>query len=237
MIETVLEPQVASFAPGGSIADLQRFVFVVYSLPDDRLYSISDLLANQERFTMRALKGIRKGDAVKLASNLLIALSWSLAVANRLHVDLESVVWKRFPYRCSYCGTTPCTCKATKPTVRANLSRPSASRPGSLAGFQQMFAEIYPPVTRTLPEAGVHLAEEMGEASEAVHNFIGTHGGRQFVAVQVELADYISCVIGVANSASIPLAERFATMYARNCHVCHQLPCRCSYDEVASFTS
>lgn len=57
MIETVIEPRVASFAPDGPISDLQRFVHQVYSLPDDRLFSISDLLANQQRFTMRALKG------------------------------------------------------------------------------------------------------------------------------------------------------------------------------------
>jgi len=237
MIETVLEPKVASFPPDGSIGDLQRFVYQVYSLPDDRLYSVSDLLANQQRFTMRALKGIRKGDAAKLERNLLIAFSWMLAVANRLHVDVESVVWKRFPMLCSYCGSKPCVCKSTKPTERARVVRRDSLKPESLAGFQQMFAEIYPPSGRTLADAGVHLAEEMGEVAEAIHGFAGTHRGKQFAEVELELADFVSCVMGVANSAGIPLAARFAEKYVRNCHVCHALPCSCSYDAVASFKS
>src|SRR3989344_9123097 len=93
-----------------SLSDLQQFVSSVYSLPDDRLYSIWDLLTQQQRFAMRALKGIRKQNMEKLKVNLLISLSWMIAIANRLHIDIEEEVWIRFPALCSYCGNVPCVC-------------------------------------------------------------------------------------------------------------------------------
>jgi len=96
-----------------------------------------------------------------------------------------------------------------------------------------MFNEIYPASSRTLAEAGVHLAEEMGEVSEAIHNYLGQHQQKQFNAVQLELADFISCVFGVANSAKIDIAAELQKMYKHNCHVCHQAPCVCKFGEVA----
>jgi len=76
---------------------LQKFNKEVYGLPDDRMYSIWDLLGQTQRFGMRALKGIRKEDTQKITHNLLISLSWVMAIANRLHIDVEEEVWKRFP--------------------------------------------------------------------------------------------------------------------------------------------
>ena len=100
-----------------------------------------------------------------------------------------------------------------------------------------MFKEIYPPKSRTLADAGVHLAEEMGEVAEAVHNYLGQHLNTQFQRVKEEMADFTSCIFGVANSAGIDMAEEFAKMYKNNCHVCHKLPCACTFSQVASFKS
>ena len=55
----------AQFKQHGTIAEFQEFIRAVYGLPDDRLYSIEDLLTHTERFAMRALKGIRKKDSEK----------------------------------------------------------------------------------------------------------------------------------------------------------------------------
>ncbi len=220
-----------------TLAKFQRAIKDIYGLPDDRLFSLSDLVSNQERFTMRALKGIRKGDEEKLELNLLIAFSWLMALANRLHIEVEDSVWRRFPRLCSYCGERPCACKKTKPASRIQIVRKPSERPKSLQEFQVMFAEIYPPASRTLPDVGVHLAEEMGELSEAVHYFQGEHKSKQFEALEDELADYVSCVFGVANSAKIPMAEKLAKMFANNCHVCHEAPCVCSFSSVAQFSS
>ena len=60
------------FKKTGTIRDLQKFISTVYALPDDRLYSIWDLLMQEQRIAMRALKGIRKGKIEKVQVNLLI---------------------------------------------------------------------------------------------------------------------------------------------------------------------
>jgi NTP pyrophosphatase (non-canonical NTP hydrolase) len=222
-----------SFSEAQTLGDFQEFVEHVYALPDDRLYSISDILAHEQRFAMRALKGIRKGDANKLKLNLLISLSWLMAIANRLHIDSENEVWKRFPRLCSYCGERPCACKTIKPTARLKVKIDNGLRPKSLAEMQVMFDEIYPTKSRMLADAGVHLAEEVGEVSEAVHNYLGQHKQKQFDDVKLEIADFISCVFGLANSAGMDIAEELGKMYSNNCHVCHEAPCVCNFSEVA----
>jgi len=223
----------ASFKQTGSIKAFQAFIATVYALPDDRLYSIWDLLSQEQRFSMRALKGIRKQDIRKVKPNLLIALSWLMAIANRLHIDAEDEVWSRFPMRCSYCGKLPCVCKAKKVLARTRFKRDDARRPRSLRAFQQMFNAIYPPEHRTLADAGVHLAEEVGEVAEAVHNFLGRHIESQFDDIKVEIADLMSCIFGVANSARIDVARELEKLFSRGCHVCHKAPCACNFSSVS----
>jgi len=221
-----------SFPADGAMADLQAFVAGVYAVPDDRIYSLWDLLVQEERFAMRALKGIRQGDMQKLNHNLLIALSWLMSIANRLHIDADEETWRRFPRSCSYCGKTPCACSAIKPTARLAITADDRLRPKTLAEMQTMFADIYPPGHRTLADAGVHLAEEIGEVSEAIHNYLGEHREQQFDEVKLEFADLVSCVFGVANSAHIDIAKELSAMYRKNCHVCHQAPCVCTFSDV-----
>ena len=220
------------FKKNGTIRNFQEFVSDVYALPDDRLYSIWDLLTQEQRFSMRALKGIRKDDNEKIRINLVISLSWLMAIANRLHIDIEDEVWYRFPQRCSYCGKLPCACKAIKSSTRARFRRNYTLRPHGLGAFQKMFGDIYPADSRTLADAGVHLAEEVGEVSEAIHNFLGQHLQIQFDEVKLEIADLVSCIFGVANSARIDLSKELTEMYADNCHVCHRSPCACGFSEV-----
>jgi NTP pyrophosphatase (non-canonical NTP hydrolase) len=227
----------ASFRKNGTLQDFQKFIFAVYALPDDRLYSIEDLLMQEQRFSMRALKGIRKGNHEKIRVNMLIAFSWLMAIANRLHIDIEEELWKRFPMRCSYCGKIPCACKAIKATSRARFKRNAALRPRSLSGFQEMFDAIYPAEQRTLNAAGVHLAEEVGEVSEAIHNFLGQHLENQFDEIKLEMADVVSCIFGVANSADIAVASELANMFKNNCHVCHKAPCTCKFAGVTKIAT
>jgi NTP pyrophosphatase (non-canonical NTP hydrolase) len=100
-----------------------------------------------------------------------------------------------------------------------------------------MFDQIYPSNSRTLAEAGVHLAEEMGELSEAIHIYLGEHHGPQFKDIEDEAADYLSCLFGVANSAKIDIALQLESFFYKNCHVCHNLPCSCNFSFVSRFRS
>ena len=225
------------FTKEQTLTDFQQFIKKVYGLTDDRIFSLWDLVSNLERFTMRALKGIRKEDHGKLQDNLLISISYFMTIANRLHIDMEDMVWKRFPALCSYCGEKPCQCKAIKPEQRKIVIGKEENRPITLKDFQTMFNDIYPAKNRTLPEAGVHLAEEVGELSEAIQTFLGEHKSEQFEEIAQEGADFLSCLFGVANSANIDMAEELAKIYHDNCHVCHQAPCTCNFSSIASFKS
>lgn len=227
----------ASFSPYQSLRQFQLTISDIYAVPDDRLFSLDDLLSHQARFTMRALKGIRKNNADKLTSNLLIAFSWSMAVANRVHINIEDVTWHRFPMLCSYCGQKPCICQKEKFKTRQKIIKKTTSRPNRLADFQSMFAGIYPSDQRTLADAGVHLAEEMGEVSEAFHIYLGEHKRKQFIEITNEMADWVSCMFGVANSADINVAKQLSTMFQDNCHICHKTPCSCSFSFVSEFRS
>ncbi|MFZ2522412.1 MAG: hypothetical protein WAX44_00545 [Minisyncoccia bacterium] len=226
-----------NFNKTGTISDFQGFISDVYSLPDDRLYSIWDLLVQQQRFTMRSIKGIRKGNIEKIKYNLLISLSWLMAISNRLHINIEDEVWKRFPMLCSYCGKKPCVCKTVKATKRVRVKVDNTLRPHSMSAFQKMFNEIYPSSGRTLPDAGVHLAEEMGEVSEAIHNYLGQHLQKQFDEVKLEMSDFVSCIFGVANSAKIDIAKELSITFENNCHVCHKAPCVCGFSTVIQIKS
>lgn len=216
---------------------LQATTKAIYGLANDRYYDTWELFSNQERFMMRALKGIRKGDPDKLATNLTITFSWFSSLMNRFHIDLDDAVWWRFPGVCSYCGKAPCACRAIKPTSRAVIEPDDSLRPETLADYQRMFADIYPPRSRTLEHAGIHLAEEQGEVSEAIQQYLGSHNKKYFGFLIDESADYVSCVIGVANSAGIELQPAIEEFYRGGCHACHHTPCTCSFLKVSEFKS
>ncbi|OGY21297.1 MAG: hypothetical protein A2126_02450 [Candidatus Woykebacteria bacterium GWB1_45_5] len=223
--------------PSASLNEAQEAIQKIYGLPDDRLYSVWDLLSNQQRFAMRALKGIRQGDKRKVKLNLIISFCWILAIMNRLHINLEESVWQRFPYRCSYCGKCPCACKKNKVRKRIKFLPDGSKKPTSLTGLQNMFREIYPSSQRSLEHAGIHLAEELGELSESIHMFFGEHKESYFQKITVEATDFFSCIVGIANSANFDIAKELAHLFRNNCHVCHKAPCVCDFSLVAKFKS
>jgi NTP pyrophosphatase (non-canonical NTP hydrolase) len=225
------------FPVNETVSYYQALIKDIYEVPCDRNFSVPDLISQIHRFTMRALKGIRKDDRHKLVRNLFISLCWAMILANRFRIDVEEVMWQRFPMLCSYCGTRPCSCKRIKPKKRKKIFKNRALKPKRVADFQAMFEQIYPAGSRTLQHAGVHLGEEMGEVAEAVHNFLGEHRKGQLVLIEEEVADYLSCVFSVANSANINVAQGIHEMFEKNCFVCHQLPCSCSFSTFSRFKS
>jgi NTP pyrophosphatase (non-canonical NTP hydrolase) len=226
-----------SVSPGITIKGFQEFVNKVYGLPNNRHYTMWDMFTHIQRFTMRGLKGIRKGDSKKTKTNLLIAFSWFMSLLNRLHLDIEEEVWKRFPYLCSYCGTCPCSCKEQRVEKRRKVPVNNSKRPATLKDFQEMFEKVYPSTKRTLEHAGVHLAEELGELSEAMLAYKGGHKDPDFENIMLEAADFFSCIVGVFNSLRIDIARELSTTFNNNCHVCHKAPCECSFKSVMGFKS
>jgi NTP pyrophosphatase (non-canonical NTP hydrolase) len=226
-----------SLKPETSISEYQDFVRKVYGKPNDLHYDLHDMLNNVHRFAMRGLKGIRKSDKEKTRINIIISMSWFMSTLNRLHINLEDAVWRRFPFLCSYCASCPCSCKEIKTDERKNVPVDDSKKPASLEGFQRMFEEIYPPESRTLDYAGVHLAEEIGEFSEALLAYRGEHKSEYLENIYLEAADAFSCFVGVFNSLKLNLAQELSGMFAENCHQCKKAPCECTFSSVMSYKS
>ncbi|HYF29164.1 MAG TPA: hypothetical protein VEA36_02245 [Candidatus Paceibacterota bacterium] len=227
----------AALTPYPSLTDYQRFADAVYGLNNRRHFTADEMLTNILRFTMRGLKGIRKGDPEKVRMNMTIAISWTMSLLTQLGVDLERHVWERFPYRCSYCGQCPCACKAKKVQRRVKVVVDPRRRPRTIRDLQVMFNEIYPASSRTLEHAGIHLAEEIGEFSEAVMTYRGNHKDAEFDKVILEAADLYSCFMGVFNSLGIDYEKGLVASFKHGCHACKHIPCECEYQYVVNFKS
>ena len=221
-----------------TIAEYQEFVREIYGLNNDRFFNTEDMLTQIQRFVMRGLKGIRKNDKEKIKNNLLISTSWFMSLLNQLHIKIESEVWKRFPYVCSYCAFCPCECKTKRPQKRQKLPADGKKRPRTLGEFQEMFERIYPSKTRNLEAAGIHLAEELGEFSESILHYRGQHKNNDFDGVRLEAADLLSCFFAVFNSLNLSVAKELSKMYSDNCcHNCKKNPCQCSFETIMKFKS
>ena len=195
------------------------------------------MLTQIQRFAMRGLKGIRKNNVDKIRINLFVAQSWFMSLMNQLHIQLEEEIWKRFPYCCSYCGSCPCSCAETHPEKRQKIMPDENKRPKTFSEFQIMLYKIYPAEKRTLEHAGVHLAEELGEFSEAILGYRGQHNDSDFEKIKVEAADLFSCFMGVFNSIETNVTEELSLMFSENCHVCKKSPCECNFLEILDFKS
>lgn len=226
-----------SVKPDTTLKEYQNFTKEVYGLSNDRYFNTQDLLSNVERFTMRALKGIRKGDKEKTKLNLLIALSWFMSMMNQFHIDIENKVWERFPHTCSYCASCPCVCEKEKVQTRRKTFPDEKKRPQTLKDFQEMFYKIYPPQNRTLEQAGIHLVEEIGEFSEAILTYRGQHKDEDFSNVVFEAADLFSCFASVFNSLETDITKELSGMFSENCHVCKKAPCVCTFVDITGFKS
>lgn len=213
------------------------FIDEVYRISNDRFFSLGSMLTNVERFIMRGLKGIRKDDKEKIILNLLISFSWFASFINRFHMDMDAEIWERFPGVCSYCAAAPCACGEKKPTARHAVRGDEKDRPVTLHDFQKMFGNIYPARNRSIEKAGIHLAEEIGELSEALLAYRGSHDEAALKNVKLEAADLFSCFMGVFNSLSVDIAEASSELFAENCHVCRRIPCRCTFDFIMNFES
>ena len=227
----------AHVSDNASIREYQEFVREVYGLSNDRNFSTWDMISNVERFAMRALKGVRKNDNEKTKMNLIISFSWFTSLNNQLHVDIEKEVWERFPYLCSYCASCPCRCREKKIETRQTITVENKTMPKTLREFQSMFQEIYPAGSRTVEQAGIHLAEELGEFSEALMSYRGNHDDKNFRNVVVESADVFSCFMSLFSSIGVSVAKELSGMFSENCHACKKAPCECSFDSVMKFES
>ncbi len=209
-----------------SLDDFQAFLDRVYSINNGRNYSNADLISYLHRHITQILKAVRKEKHDQIPYRLCMAFSWGCSIANRWHIKLPDEIWKRFPGVCPYCGAMPCFCKE-RGLNRQLPTQASTPRPFYMSDWQKMFSEIYP--KNTINDSAVHLAEEIGELSEAIRNHWSIHNEEWFDKSIEELVDTIANLFGVASCLKFDLEDNLEQYFKNGCPKCHTLNCHCGY--------
>jgi diguanylate cyclase (GGDEF)-like protein len=184
------------------------------------------------------------------------SLAWFSALATKLGFgDLETVVWRKYPGICPYCGENRCTCKYDRPihvldnaTLRRFELANRMARPVDLRGWQDLFSRIYGIPNRILGNtdrtdvstrsqllvAMNRLYEEMGELAESIRLQHITP-----IAVSSELADVFAWIMAVANllpehlnDSEFDLQSALWLQYPGKCNYCFASQCICLNDRV-----
>ena len=209
-----------------SLEMFQEFNWKIYQLNDDRhCSSVVDIISYLHRDITRILKAVRKEKHQELEKRICVTFRWAFAVASRLHINVAHEMWKRFPGCCPYCKGAVCDCKERADSRQALTA--ARDRPESLRDWQKMFAAIYP--NNKLQDSVMHLAEEIGELSEAIRNFFAVHSDEAFNNIAEEIVDIFANLLGTANCLDFDVAALLADYYKDGCPKCQQCPCRCGY--------
>jgi NTP pyrophosphatase (non-canonical NTP hydrolase) len=208
-----------------SLTDFQALNQGIYGVQNDRNFEAADMASRIHSYITRVLKAVRKNNTEHACYHLAMGFSWSLALANRLHINLDDQMWERFPGYCPYCLKTPCSCKER--AEERGQRQPIGERPTTLRQFQNMLRGIYP--NNTLKDAAMHLAEESGELGENVEFFRGTHDPEHFNEIVIELVDVVTNICAVASCLGVDLAVEMEHNMGDGCPKCHESPCGCGY--------
>jgi NTP pyrophosphatase (non-canonical NTP hydrolase) len=98
-----------------------------------------------------------------------------------------------------------------------------------------MFAQIYPAQHRDATVAAIHMAEELGEYTDAIMAYRTRHRDEDLKGIALEAADFLSCVLGVYNSLGEDASTRLNSMFTNGCHECQLAPCQCSFEFVMTY--
>lgn len=176
------------------------------------------------------------------------SFSWLFALSDKLNIDLEAALRKKFPDVCPYCISTPCVCAETgkKPPhykaewviktelndkyfslINANSTK-TLSLDNAVIGINTLY-----PANRSIWAAYgstyhfSRLFEEIGEIHEGYGAFATKE--RSIDNLRDELADVFAWLLsawGIAHK-QLPLSDAFIKYYYDGCPVCNSNPCKC----------
>lgn len=188
----------------------------------------------------------KRRDELDMTGALCKALGWFFPLMAKLDVaSVEELVYRKYPYACPYCRSTPHNernCKlvqGTESTVDHSALRELRAtnadrRPVTLDEWREMFDSIYP---RQLSDAAsgrsaIGLFEELGELAEAVRVF---HRYPKYLAG--EAADVFSYLMGIASEHALveesegrpnfSLQQEYLKRYPGICTQCGYHICVC----------
>ncbi len=196
----------------------------IYQVPDDRLYSIQDLIFNHHKFIFLLQKDLQKKQ--QTYPNLDIAASWFFTLVNRYHVDLEKKAWQRYSYKCPFCLEIPCFCKNEAKSPK-KTGRPASRKPKDLNQWQEMTKKIYP--NDKEDQVFFLLLNNLNKLIYLIRHF--DRKKTKFSEIENASVDHFVLILRLYNSLGINLSKNFQKKFSHGCYVCHKSPCICNYFE------
>lgn len=199
----------------------------------NKKYSDPELLLRLLEEVSVVMEIVRKDKREDLPEQLARTYAWVNGLANRLQIQLQEVLWNKFPNVCSYCMRAEnCSCAVEHPTIQnketilRRLRRDRSKEPKSLKEHQELHGKLYGRQNDRLIviQVAAHLAEEAGEISRDFrHHDMEKLGG--------EMSDVLSWIFALANRLHIDLEKTVWEQYPHECEKCQKIVCVCENDD------
>jgi len=203
----------------------------IYGEKNREFYSDGDLIRCWLEVVPLLSKVVRKDKRDLFETYVADVFSWLNANANRHGLDMQEIMWARFPGVCSYClEPAKCQCEIDHPQEPPNKAKRlriflldrEERDPQTLAEHQYFHRMLYLWHHKGEDPNRIvqHIGEEVAEVSEALrHKDMGN--------VAKEMADALSWLLTFCNRMDIELADEMWRIYPYECRKCEEAPCVC----------
>lgn len=211
--------------------EFQEMNSYIYGERNKRYYSDADLVRRLLEQTALLSKIARKDYRDRFALYLADTFSWYNALANRLGLDVQEIMWQRFPGVCSYClQPINCLCGIEHPqepgdkAIKLRVLRldRDGREPWTLEEHQALHSGLYSWQHKFQPPLSMatHVGEEVAEVSEALRH-------KEMWLVAEEMADVLSWIFAFATRGDLNLADVMWGLYPYVCRKCEEDHCVC----------
>ena|GEM_PF-2762863 len=179
-------------------------------------------------------------------SDFIKSLSWLMALASKMEVDLEDAFLRKYPGICPYCLAEVCVCHRTNKSperdipahkIKGELKSKYGAYSGyiktSLNGLADHLNSIYQNNEIIWNFSGPWLAcakifEEIAELHEAIEKFSNQKKTKE--NMEEEFADVLAWTLSTWKGyfKNQNLDDAFKDYYLDGCPVCLSTPCKCS---------
>ena len=219
----------------------EMFRHIYHDLNTQQYKKDKDLIARLIEEITKLMEHARKDRRMLFRAQLTNIFSWSMAVTNRLEINIQEALWYKYPGVCPYClKEKDCICGTEHPIIKnkeivlRRLRRERAGRePQTLTEYQTLHGRLYSwQHDRELPIViAAHLVEEAGEVSYAHRHLEIAKKSKTrdywLNSVREEMSDVISWMFALANRLEFNLADVIWEYYPYECVKCHKGPCIC----------
>ena len=93
----------------GTIKEFQNLMKTLY-IERDRKRGLDKTLLWLQSEEGELVDAYLKKDASAIEEEVADVFAWLCSVCNLLDIDLEKVIWAKYPNNCPKCGESPCKC-------------------------------------------------------------------------------------------------------------------------------